>query len=136
MKHHNPDPQTDRDMLKESVGPRMPRFYRTPDLVDYFQGGPPPTPKSDVFQLGLVLAELFTGVNPQAPFEGDFAAPVRLNPLGYVPGGMGRMIKSAIEPMLNFDREARPSATDLLDRWQELFLEAAKRSHALEGRVL
>src|SRR5205823_666581 len=106
--------QADREMLKESVGPRMPRFYRTPDLVDYFRGGPPPTPKSDVFQLGLVLAELFTGVNPQFPFQGDFAADVQLNPVGYIPGGMGRMIKSAIEPMLEFDREARPAAAALL----------------------
>src|SRR6266540_3118358 len=46
------DPDSDRDLLSESLGPRMPRFYRTPDLVAYFQGGQEPTPRSDVFQLG------------------------------------------------------------------------------------
>jgi serine/threonine protein kinase len=136
VKHLKPDPDADREMLKESLGPRMPRFYRTPDLVEYLKGGPAPTPKSDVFQLGLVLAEMFTGSNPQVPLPGnDFTAPVQLDPLGYIPGGMGKMIKDAIEPMLDPSPDTRPSASELLGRWQELFLEAAKRAHALEGRV-
>jgi serine/threonine protein kinase len=137
MRHHDPDAEADRQRLKESVGPGMPRFYRTPDLVEYLKGGPAPTPKSDVFQLGLVLAELFTGNNPQFPLQGnDFTAPVELNPLGDVPGGMGEMIKPWIAAMLDVHPSTRPSASDLFIPWQGLFLEAARRAHTLEARVL
>lgn len=131
------DAEGDREMVKESIGPRMPRFYRTPDLVDYLNGGPMPTPASDVFQLGLVLAEVFSGSNPQQPMEGgDYSAPVRLAPIGYIPGGLGRSIKDTILPMLEMDRNTRPSVADLLPRWQELLLEAARQARALEGWVL
>jgi hypothetical protein len=64
----HPNPATDRPLLKESLDWGMPRAYRTPDLVAYLRGGPPPTPKSDVFQLGLVLAELFTAWFKSSPF--------------------------------------------------------------------
>jgi serine/threonine-protein kinase len=136
MKRMQADSEMDRAMLKESLGPRMPRAYRTPDLVEYFKGGPPPTGKSDVFQLGLVFAEMFSGFNPERPMTGnDFAEPVVLEPF-FVPGGLGKPIKDLIEPMLNHEPNERPSATDLIPRWQALFLEAARRAHALEGRVV
>ncbi len=77
--------EPDRVVLKESVGPGMPRHYRTPDLVTYYKREGPITPKSDVFQLGLVVAELFTGKNPLLPHE-DFADPVKLNRLGEIQG--------------------------------------------------
>jgi serine/threonine protein kinase len=35
--------------------------YRSPDIVEFIRNGTPLSSKSDVFQLGLVLAELFTG---------------------------------------------------------------------------
>ena len=54
----------DREILKESVGIGMPYFYRSPDLVGYANGDSSISAKSDVFQLGLVLTELFTGRNP------------------------------------------------------------------------
>jgi serine/threonine-protein kinase len=50
--------EEDRMVLKESIGPGMPFFYRTPDLVAYAKNEAPLTVKTDVFQLGLVLAEL------------------------------------------------------------------------------
>ena len=60
----------------------MPRNYRTPDLVSYFKYGTAPSPRSDVFQLGLVLCELFTGMNPQKPMvANDHAAEIELSPL-------------------------------------------------------
>jgi hypothetical protein len=37
--------------------------------------------------------------------------------------------------MLHFDPATRPTAKELVLPWQSLFLEAAKRSHALDGRV-
>jgi hypothetical protein len=67
VKRHDPAIPDDRSLVKQSAGPGMPRCYRTPDLVAYLKGGPPPSPKSDVFQLGLVLAELFTGRTRNGP---------------------------------------------------------------------
>jgi serine/threonine protein kinase len=136
MKRTGTPAEQDREMLQASAGPRMPRHYRTPDLVAYYQGGPAPTAKSDVYQLGLLFAEMFSGSNPQKPMAaGDFAEPVELKPFS-VPGGLGEPILSLILPMLDNDPVRRPTAAELSGRWQELFLEAAKRSHALEGRVL
>jgi eukaryotic-like serine/threonine-protein kinase len=50
MKHGQAADEEDREIIRASYGPRMPRLYRTPDLVEYLKGGPPPTPSSDVFQ--------------------------------------------------------------------------------------
>lgn len=44
----------------------MPRSYRTPELVAYASSNVPLCFESDIFQLGLVLCELFTGKNPLA----------------------------------------------------------------------
>jgi hypothetical protein len=55
--------EEDRDVFKESVGLGMPFFYRTPDLISYAKNEADISPKSDVFQLGLVLTELFTSRN-------------------------------------------------------------------------
>jgi serine/threonine protein kinase len=104
-------------------------------LVEYYKGGPVPTEKSDIFQLGLVLAEMFSGYNPQKRMtSGDYGEPIELNPF-YIEGGLGPPIKNLITPMLEADPTKRPSAAQLVVRWQELFLEAARRSHALDGRV-
>jgi serine/threonine protein kinase len=56
--------EEDRETFKGSIGLGMPFFYRTPDLITYARNEGDITTKSDVFQLGLVLAELFTGRNP------------------------------------------------------------------------
>ncbi len=136
MKRLKIDPGVDREMMKASIGPRMPRNYRTPDLIDYFKGGPPPTEKSDVYQLGLLFAEMFSGSNPQKPMTaGDFTEPIELKPF-FIEGGLGRPIKDRIQPMLTDDPAGRPSAAQRVGPWQDQFLEAARRAHALEGRVV
>jgi serine/threonine-protein kinase len=135
MKRLNVNRELDQELLKISVGPRMPRNYRTPDLVEYYKGGPVPTEKSDVYQLGLLFAEMFSGTNPQKPMTTrDFAEPVELRSF-FIEGGLGRPLKDLIETMLDPDSAKRPAAADLVLPWQGLFLEAARRSHALEGRV-
>ncbi len=128
------DPEFDKDLVQASVGPRMPRSYRTPDLVAYLQGGPDPTVNSDVYQLGLVLAELFGGANIQKPMSSEFTDPIELNPF-FIPGSLGKPIKDLIGLMLDENRDERPEAAELLPQWQDLFLDAGRRADALDGRV-
>jgi serine/threonine protein kinase len=134
MKRLELEDKDDLQRIKASFGPRMPRGYRTPELVEYFKGGPRPTEKSDVFQLGIVLAEMFSGKNPQK-WSNNFKDRVETNDFS-IDGGMGPPIKKLIIPMLDPDVGKRPTASKALDQWQELFLYAARRSHALEGRVV
>ena len=136
MKRLSINLERDQELLRASVGPRMPRNYRTPDLVEYYKGGPVPTEKSDVYQLGLLFAEMFSGTNPQKPMTtGNFAEPVELRGF-FIEGGLGKPLKDLIEPMLDSDPVERPTAAELVVPWHGLFLEAARRSHALDGRVL
>jgi serine/threonine protein kinase len=124
----------DQAIFKESLGVGMPYRYRTPDLVDYLVKGTTPTTKSDVFQLGLVVAEIFTGRNPLKPTD-DFASPIELEPLAKIPSAMARGIAALIMRMLETDPAIRDAAAKLLDPWQGVFLDAAKRSHDLDGTV-
>ena len=137
MKLQIQDPDVDRQILKESLGPGMPRSYRTPDLVAYLNGGDPPTTKSDVFQLGLVLAEFFTGRNPLKPldYQGGVESEIELQPLNFIPGDFGIPVKDLIQQMLVTDPVQRPSAHQVFNDWQGVFLSAARRVNALEGRV-
>jgi hypothetical protein len=82
-----------------------------------------------------VLAELFTGRNPQKP-SAEFTDAVELEPLSWIRGGLGGLIASVINKMLEFSPAARPSAEMLLDAWEGIFREAVARSHALEGRAM
>jgi serine/threonine protein kinase len=128
--------ELDQELLKASIGPRMPRNYRTPDLVEYYKGGPAPTNRSDVYQLGLLFAEMFSGINPQRRVKTrDFTEPVRLRDFS-IKGGLSEHLKNAILPMLDPDPDKRPTVGKLGPIWQGLFLKAAKDSHNLEGRVL
>jgi serine/threonine-protein kinase len=109
--------EQDRDIFKESVGPGMPFFYRTPDLISYARNETDISPKSDVFQLGLVLVELFTGRNPAKRPE-DPLDDLELEAIGNVPGGMSPGIVGLLSRMLALDPAERPSAAELLDPWQ------------------
>ncbi len=112
----------------------MPARYRTPDQVAYLKNESDITVRSDVFQLGLVLAELFTGKNPEKPSH-EYTDPVELEPLGWVKGGLGEMIVSVISKMIKMNPADRMGAELLLDAWEGIFREAVERAYALEGRV-
>ena len=103
----------------------MARYYRTPELVIYHNGGPKPPPGSDVFQLGLVAAELFTGKNPLLPDPPE--KPLKMNPIPNIGGPLGQSVRALLEQMLIQDTSKRPSAADMLGKWQELFLTLCKR---------
>jgi len=115
-------------------GPRMPFMYRSPDLIQYAKGEGSITTKSDVFQLGLVIAELFTGFNP-AKKPNNILDPLELNPLGNIPGNLSGLIITYINRMLEYDPERRPSASQLMDPWIGIFQEAVALSHELQGRA-
>jgi serine/threonine protein kinase len=123
-----------REILRESTGPGMPWNYRTPDLVAYVKNESSLTGKTDVFQLGLVLAELFTGYNICESSE-EITSPVSLKPLGNIHGELSGGIASLIKKMLIMNPLERPSACDLMDGWIGVFKEAVARATELEGRA-
>jgi serine/threonine-protein kinase len=124
----------DREVFKESTGLGMPYYYRTPDLVAYAKNEAPLTTKSDVFQLGLVAAQLFTGRNPCVPKD-DHLAPIELAPLGHIGGALSGSLATMINRMLTIDPGQRPAAGEILPNWQSAFQNAVNRAHDLEGRA-
>jgi serine/threonine protein kinase len=130
------DDESPEETLKRSVGAGMPFFYRTPDLVEYANGNAVPTVASDVFQLGLVVAGLFTGRNPQKRAgHDDFRSPIEMEPLRPVAGSRGGVISALIQGMLEMDPSNRPTSDLLLEQWANLFFAVARDQHAIEGRV-
>lgn len=128
---HGPE---DQESVKQSIGFGMPYCHRTPDLVHYLVDGEPPTCKSDVFQLGLVAAELLTGENPQRPTN-TFTDPVELNKVGPLRGAIRRVGGDLIQQMLVPEATQRDSAADFLTRWSGAFASLAKQTRDLEGKV-
>lgn len=135
MKLLNGQERQDRTIFKESMGPGMPFFYRTPDLVAYARNEAMLTVKTDVFQLGLVLTELFTGWNPCRRTD-DFLSDVELAPMEPIRGNLGALMATFLKEMLVIDPSRREAATLHLDHWQTAFQESVKLAHALEGRVM
>lgn len=126
----------DKDVFKESLGPGMPFFYRTPDLVAYAKNEAALTCKSDVFQLGLVLAELFGGYNPLKR-AADHLDPIQLGSLGDIHSKqVGGLVFTILQEMLQFDPRKRVSASDIVPKWQTAFSSAAKIANQLNGRVI
>jgi serine/threonine protein kinase len=134
MKFMDAQDDVDHQVYIESVGTGMPFFYRTPDLIAYAKERIPLSAKSDVFQLGLVTAQAFTGWNPQRKVEA-FTDELTLESIRYIPGTLGPRIKDLIEKMLTNDPTARPSANDLIDPWEGIFREVVDQCQRLEGRV-
>lgn len=125
-----------KNIFKRSVGPGMPFYYRTPDQVSYARNEAELTVASDVFQLGLVAAELFSGRNPEKRAEhDDFLSDVEVEPLAYVPGRSWRVITDLIRDMLEQDPSKRPDAALLLEQWIGVFFSVASQQDAIEGRV-
>lgn len=114
--------------------PPIPRRYRTPDYVNFAKRIGKLTFKSDVFQLGLVAAELFSGENPEKDAD-DKSSPVELKSIARIAGQHGPLIATLIKLMLEMEAEKRLSAVELLDRWRTPFIKVAELSHAVDERV-
>lgn len=126
------DQEIDRGILSETQRPGMPWYYRTPDLVALEKHGTKVTPASDIFQLGLVATQLFTGRNPCIASM-NLLDPVKLEPIGVVPGRQGKGVFQLLQRMLDFNPEKRPTARQLLDPWREVFWESANQAIQLNG---
>jgi len=125
----------DRAFFIESTGSAFPNMYRTPDLVKYAAGDSDLTVKSDVFQLGLVAATLFTGRNPmpRAKTKYEFS---HLFPLAEIPGPQFRArIRNLLNLMLDIDANARIGCEDALAVWTSLLFDAVGAATHLDGRV-
>ena len=104
----------------------MPHFYRTPELVKFANGEDTLHIESDVFQLGLVLAEMFTGENPLVP--GDIKSQVSLNRIGYIKdaGNHGGLVFNSIKEMLSLDYSKRPHPDKTLDHFLQIYDDITK----------
>jgi serine/threonine protein kinase len=118
----------------ELLRTKMPKAYRTPDLVEYVRTGTTPTPKSDVFQLGLVVAEIFFNRNPLK--RADIDADIELEALPERQGTHFPRIKALVERMLVVDSNDRELPESLLDDWDGVLHSIADGYGSLEGRVL
>ena len=126
---NSPFDEDDVNLVKETVmNPlggyvAMARYYRTPELVNYANKQDILHIESDVFQLGLVLAELFTGKNPLVPVD-DLHAPIELQPIGFVEAenySIGKTIRNTIASMLEVDYKKRFGIQDALDRFTGIY---------------
>lgn len=125
--------EEDRADMAAYIG--MPFYYRTPDLVAYTRGEASITTASDVFQLGLVLAELFSGRNP-CRVPNQKLDPVVLDPIAHIPGELGTRVFHLIGRMLENEPSERPTVSSLLDHWNGVFESAVEMAHALNGRAM
>jgi serine/threonine protein kinase len=132
MKLLDDDSDMDREIFKESTGAGMPYFYRTPDLVGYAKGENTLTTKTDMFQLGLVLAELFTGFNPERRPQSIYD-PVELEPLRNIPSGFGAGIAALIRRMLLIDPGERAGASELMAPFESILFDAVSKATELDG---
>ncbi len=126
--------EEDLTLVAESRDVALPYLYRTPELISYSRGESQITPKSDVFQLGLIAAELFTGRNPQRKAN-QLIDDLIMDPIGHIPGRYGGIISELIHRMLVLDPDERESAGDLMNPWQGVFENVAAETNALEGHV-
>lgn len=121
----------DFGMLVRSEDPNIdagtPKYYRTPELVSNKKRGSPLNTASDVFQCGLVIAELFTGTNPLAADEADRYAEVP--PLSVAATGqIDVAVATILNRMLELDHTKRSTAAEALNLFKGIVqVEVAKK---------
>ncbi|KAA6404842.1 serine/threonine protein kinase [Candidatus Tokpelaia sp.] len=108
-------------------------YYRTPELAAYANGTGALDLRSDIFQLGLVLAELFSGRNPLSKAE-NFTDAISLNSVARINGRYAPRVVSAINGMLAINPGERASIEKALDDFTGIFEQYAKDHHDLHGQ--
>lgn len=99
----------------------MARYYRTPELVNYANRTDKLRLESDIFQLGLVLTELFTGKNPLRPSE-DLHSPIELDDIDFVEAPHhGKVIRETLMEMLQLDFHSRIKINLAIDRFTGIY---------------
>lgn len=109
--------------------------YRSPDIVKAMRGDCNVSAKSDVFLLGLTLAELFTGKNickesEVGNSEVELCADIRIS------GKHGLNISNIIMQMLDFNPDARPSAKECINKWEYVLFEVGGDLLQFDGRII
>ena len=97
--------------FRSAVGSDMPADYLIPDLLYYAATGADVSPAANVFQLGLVLCELFTGSKP------GLKGPQRILDVAGLPniaGIHGDELRSVLQAMLHTAAATRASVDDAL----------------------
>lgn len=123
-------------VLPEFIGyVAMPRYYRTPDLIQYANGERGLDLRTDIYQLGLVIAEMFTGENP-LEFSESIFEPIKLKPIKDIKGRYGKRVRSTIVSMLEHDRNNRPSVKKLLDSYTGIYEDFIKSKIEVDGDIL
>lgn len=118
-----------------SKGPRHPYMYPSPELIEYAKDDQTLIDgRSDVFQLGLVLAEVFCGQHPIKSRQKTLD-PIELDELTTFQASNAQTIRGLIQAMLELDREKRPAAQELYDGWDGPFNEVVADAQRLEGRA-
>ena len=110
----------------------MPHSYRTPELIAYAKSEANICLESDIFQLGLVLCEMFIGKNPLINSE-DALSPIKLSP---IPRGKNQYINRAIwiiQQMLKIDKTRRISVDQAQMRFNKLFEDYSYAKEQLDG---
>ncbi len=113
----------------------MPKSYRTPELVAYAKSEAHICKESDIFQLGLVFCELFTGKNPLKPSD-DPLSKIELFP---IPFGKNKYINKSIwiiQRMLKTDIMERMHLDKSMEKYNMLFKEYARARENLEGSAV
>ena len=113
----------------------MPKAYRTPELVAYAKSESQICKESDIFQLGLVLCELFTGKNPLKPSD-DPLSDISLFPIPYRKNTYLNRVIWIIQRMLKKDKTERMSVDKAMERFNMLFEEYARAREGLEGTAI
>ena len=121
----------DNDTIKGYIA--MPFYYRTPELVAYAKGEDNPSFESDLFQLGLVIAYIFTRQNVLMEAK-IIDEPIRVKPFSIHRGKYSGKIKYALNGMLNIDKEKRWDLDKTYKYFSKLFMEYAKDDLELNGK--
>lgn len=99
-------------LFREAVGRDMPGEYPIPDLLYYAASGAAVSPAANVFQVGLVLCELFTGMKPALKGR---ELTLDIDALPQIGGRYGTIIRASLQQMLHTAAATRASIDSTLE---------------------